>query len=258
MWVIPEAQRANTAVTAEVNGPATVRKFPFPWPVRSTTSRSGEVPSTGRSSSSPSSADAPTASTKPTHGPHRRTHRRPGHQQPPPPCAAGGQFSLGKSRQAYGPMGMWVVTPDVLADLDDLVIGCAADGEKTQDPTPATSSSVSSFSASLVAEVSGVFPLLPGDLGFTGSLRGRHNSASHRASSRPAARSLNPGSRSSVRSATVAVEPHAVADTPRPSPRWELSIPALDGETACHNQPTRRKFQRSRSTAMIMMRIASG
>jgi 2-keto-4-pentenoate hydratase/2-oxohepta-3-ene-1,7-dioic acid hydratase in catechol pathway len=173
-------------------------------------------------------------------------------------CAADGQFSLGKSRQAYGPMGMWVVTPDVLADLDDLVIGCAADGEKTQDPTPATSSSVSSFSASLVAEVSGVFPLLPGDLGFTGSLRGRHNSASHRAFSRPAARSLNPGSRASVRSATVAVEPHAVADTPRPSPRWELSIPTLDGETACHNQPTRRKFQRSRSTAMIMMRIASG
>jgi 2-keto-4-pentenoate hydratase/2-oxohepta-3-ene-1,7-dioic acid hydratase in catechol pathway len=94
-------------------------------------------------------------------------------------CAAGGQFSLGKSRQGYGPMRMWVVTPDELADRDDLVIGCAADGEKTQDPTPATSSSVSPFSASLVAEVSGVLPLLPGDLGFTGSLRGRHNPASH-------------------------------------------------------------------------------
>jgi 2,4-didehydro-3-deoxy-L-rhamnonate hydrolase len=38
---------------------------------------------------------------------------------------------------------------------------------------------VSPFSASLVAEVSGVLPLLPGDLGFTGSLRGRHNHASH-------------------------------------------------------------------------------
>ena len=106
-----------------------------------------------------------------------------------PPCAAGGQFSLGKSRQGYGYMGMWVVTPDELADRDDLVIGGAADGEKTQDPTPATSSSVSPFSASLVAEVSRVLPLLPGDLGFTGSLRGRHNPAGHRASSSPAARS---------------------------------------------------------------------
>jgi 2,4-didehydro-3-deoxy-L-rhamnonate hydrolase len=48
-------------------------------------------------------------------------------------CAAGGQFSLGKSRQGYGPMRMWVVTPDELADRDDLVIGCAADGEKSQD-----------------------------------------------------------------------------------------------------------------------------
>jgi Fumarylacetoacetate (FAA) hydrolase family len=173
-------------------------------------------------------------------------------------CAAGGQFSLGKSRQGYGPMRMWVVTPDELADRDDLVIGCAADGEKTQDPTPATSSSVSPFSASLVAEVSGVLPLLPGDLGFTGSLRGRHNPASHRASSSPAARSLNPGSRASVRSATVAVEPHAVADTAAPQPAVGAIDTALDGETACHNQPTRRKFQRSTSTAMTMMRIASG
>ena len=59
-------QRANTAVTAEVNGPATFTKFPFPWPVRSTTSRSGDVPSTGRSSSSPS---------LPTRRPRRRNPR---------------------------------------------------------------------------------------------------------------------------------------------------------------------------------------
>lgn len=51
-------------------------------------------------------------------------------------CAAGGQFSLGKSRQGYGPMRMWVVTPDELADRDDLVIGGAADGE---DAGPHTS-----------------------------------------------------------------------------------------------------------------------
>jgi len=34
--------------------------------------------------------------------------------------AAGAQFSLGKSRRGYGPMGPWVVTPDELTDPDDL------------------------------------------------------------------------------------------------------------------------------------------
>ena len=33
--------------------------------------------------------------------------------------AAGMQFSLGKSRRGYGPMGPWVITPDELSDRDD-------------------------------------------------------------------------------------------------------------------------------------------
>ena len=47
--------------------------------------------------------------------------------------AAGSQFSLGKSYRGYGPMGPWLVTPDELADPDDLALGCSIDGETVQD-----------------------------------------------------------------------------------------------------------------------------
>ena len=43
--------------------------------------------------------------------------------------AAGAQFSLGKSRRGYGPMGPWVVTLDEVPDPDDLALGCSVDGE---------------------------------------------------------------------------------------------------------------------------------
>lgn len=169
-------QRANTAVNAEVNGPATFTKFPFPWPVLSTTSRSGEVPSTGRSSSSPSSPTRRPRRRNPRIGPHRRTHRRPGHQRPPPPVRAGGQFSLGKSRQGYGPMGMWVVTPDEPPSGTTSSSAARPTVSRRRTPAPATSFLGVPASASPVAEVSGVLPaLLPRDLGVPGSLRGRRN-----------------------------------------------------------------------------------
>ena len=47
--------------------------------------------------------------------------------------AAGSQFSLGKSRRGYGPMGPWLVTPDEVPDPDDLGLGCSVDGETVQD-----------------------------------------------------------------------------------------------------------------------------
>ena len=47
--------------------------------------------------------------------------------------AAGAQFSLGKSRRGYGPMGPWVVTPDEVPNPDDLALSCSVDGEKMQD-----------------------------------------------------------------------------------------------------------------------------
>ena len=47
--------------------------------------------------------------------------------------AAGSQFSLGKSRRGYGPMGPWLVTLDAVANPDDLALGCSVDGETLQD-----------------------------------------------------------------------------------------------------------------------------
>ena len=47
--------------------------------------------------------------------------------------AAGAQFSLGKSRRGFGPMGPWLVTPDEFANPDDLALGCSVDGETVQD-----------------------------------------------------------------------------------------------------------------------------
>lgn len=80
--------------------------------------------------------------------------------------AAGGQFSLGKSWRGYGPMGPWVVTPDEFDDPDDLALGCSVDGETVQDAR--TSDLVFSI-PKLVAELSAVVPLLPGDVIFTGT-----------------------------------------------------------------------------------------
>ena len=47
--------------------------------------------------------------------------------------AAGSQFSLGKSRRGYGPMGPWLVTLDEVPNPDDLALGCSVDGETVQD-----------------------------------------------------------------------------------------------------------------------------
>ncbi|MGH9274055.1 MAG: fumarylacetoacetate hydrolase family protein [Acidimicrobiales bacterium] len=80
--------------------------------------------------------------------------------------AAGSQFSLGKSRRGYGPVGPWLVTPDELGDPDDLALGCSVNDEKMQDGH--TSDLVFSV-PQLVAELSAILPLLPGDVIFTGT-----------------------------------------------------------------------------------------
>ena len=72
--------------------------------------------------------------------------------------AAGRQFSLGKSRRGFGPMGPWIVTPDEFDNPDDLALGCSIDlifGIPT-----------------LIAELSSVLTLYPGDVIFTGTPSG--------------------------------------------------------------------------------------
>ena len=83
--------------------------------------------------------------------------------------AAAGQFSLGKSHRGYGPMGPWLVTPDEFADPDDLGLGCSINGDVVQDGR--TSDLIFSVPR-LIAELSAVLPLLPGDVIFTGTPAG--------------------------------------------------------------------------------------
>ncbi|MFJ6095763.1 fumarylacetoacetate hydrolase family protein [Williamsia muralis] len=79
------------------------------------------------------------------------------------------QFSLGKSFPGYGPTGPWLVTPDELPNRDDIGLRCTLDDEVVQDfrtsklifPIP-----------DLIAHLSTVVELRPGDLIFTGTSSG--------------------------------------------------------------------------------------
>jgi 2-keto-4-pentenoate hydratase/2-oxohepta-3-ene-1,7-dioic acid hydratase in catechol pathway len=82
---------------------------------------------------------------------------------------AGGQFSLGKSHRGFGPIGPWVVTVDEFDDPDDLALGCSVDGEVMQD---ARTSDLIFGVPRLIAELSAVVSLLPGDVIFTGTPSG--------------------------------------------------------------------------------------
>lgn len=79
------------------------------------------------------------------------------------------QFSLGKSLPGFGPTGPCVVTPEEFADPGDLEIGCAVNGETVQRSR--TGDLIFSVPR-LVAELSALLPLLPGDLVFTGTPAG--------------------------------------------------------------------------------------
>lgn len=83
--------------------------------------------------------------------------------------AAGNQFSLGKSRRGYGPMGPWMVTTDEFTNPNDLGLGCSVNGEVVQDAR--TSDLIFSI-PQIIAELSAVLPLLPGDVIFTGTPSG--------------------------------------------------------------------------------------
>ncbi|KQV93497.1 fumarylacetoacetate hydrolase [Streptomyces sp. Root369] len=79
------------------------------------------------------------------------------------------QHSLGKSHPGYSPIGPVLVTPDELSNPDALDLGCAVNGEEMQNGN----SSDMVFSVSqLIAYVSDMLPMLPGDVIFTGTPSG--------------------------------------------------------------------------------------
>ncbi|PRY45006.1 fumarylacetoacetate hydrolase family protein [Umezawaea tangerina] len=82
------------------------------------------------------------------------------------------QFSLGKSFPGFGPTGPALVTPDELGDPDDLEITCLLNDGVVQR---ARTKDMIFTVAELVARLSAVCPLLPGDLVFTGTPAGVGN-----------------------------------------------------------------------------------
>ena len=79
------------------------------------------------------------------------------------------QFSLAKSFPGFTPMGPCLVTADEFDNPDNLELTCAIDGEQVQKGR--TSELIFSVPA-LIAKLSAVLPLLPGDVIFTGTPAG--------------------------------------------------------------------------------------
>ena len=123
--------------------------------------------STGRSSSSPSSAAPPTASTRPTPGrtspasPSGRTSATGTCSSPPAASSPSASPAV-----ATGPSGPGSSRPTSSDNPDDLALGCSVNGEKMQD---ARTSDLVFDVPQLIAELSAILPLLPGDVIFTGT-----------------------------------------------------------------------------------------
>jgi 2-keto-4-pentenoate hydratase/2-oxohepta-3-ene-1,7-dioic acid hydratase in catechol pathway len=83
----------------------------------------------------------------------------------PPPQ----QYNMGKSFEGFAPIGPALVTPDEFADPDDIELGCRLAGEQMQHGR--TRDFVFTI-PQLVAYLSRILPLLPGDLIFTGTPSG--------------------------------------------------------------------------------------
>lgn len=79
------------------------------------------------------------------------------------------QFNLAKSYPGFAPLGPALVTPDEFDDPDDLEVSCAIDDQQVQKGR--TGDLIFSVPA-LVSYLSGILPLSPGDLIFTGTPSG--------------------------------------------------------------------------------------
>ncbi|MFP6664722.1 MAG: fumarylacetoacetate hydrolase family protein [Deltaproteobacteria bacterium] len=78
-------------------------------------------------------------------------------------------FDLAKSFDTYGPIGPCIVSLDQFADPSDLAITCDVNGERQQD---ARTSDLIFTIPELVAYISGICTLEPGDMIFTGTPAG--------------------------------------------------------------------------------------
>jgi 2-keto-4-pentenoate hydratase/2-oxohepta-3-ene-1,7-dioic acid hydratase in catechol pathway len=85
--------------------------------------------------------------------------------QPPAPQ----QYNLAKSFSGFAPIGPSLVTPDEFDDPDNVELGCLLNGEQMQK---AHTGELIFSVPTLVAYLSRVVPLLPGDLIFTGTPSG--------------------------------------------------------------------------------------
>ncbi|MFE2943014.1 fumarylacetoacetate hydrolase family protein [Streptomyces sp. NPDC059255] len=90
----------------------------------------------------------------------RRTQKRP---------SGAPQHSLGKSHPGYSPIGPVLVSPDEFENPDRLRLGCSLNGEEMQNGC--TDDLVFPV-AHLIAYLSDMLPLLPGDIIFTGTPSG--------------------------------------------------------------------------------------
>jgi 2-keto-4-pentenoate hydratase/2-oxohepta-3-ene-1,7-dioic acid hydratase in catechol pathway len=79
------------------------------------------------------------------------------------------QWSLGKSFPTFAPMGPWIVTKDEIADPHALAISLTIGGEKLQDSN--TGQMIYKV-ADLIAYISSIVPLQPGDVISTGTPAG--------------------------------------------------------------------------------------
>lgn len=79
------------------------------------------------------------------------------------------QFGLGKSFPGFAPTGPWIVTVDEFADPDDLGLGCTVNGVEMQNGR--TRDFIFGIPR-LIAYLSSIVTLLPGDLIFTGTPSG--------------------------------------------------------------------------------------
>lgn len=75
-------------------------------------------------------------------------------------------FDLGKSRDTYGPIGPVVVSPDAFDDPDDITLSCEVNGERRQH---ASTTDMIFTVPVLIAYLSSILTLRPGDLVFTGT-----------------------------------------------------------------------------------------